>query len=117
MRNVTLHILPEHMERINARCQTDLNAAMLATDSRSAATKLQERADSVPVHMALGRLVTWALPNATPADGHGQYDTVEIHCPNADNPELVAVYTSSTHPAAMYIIGAVWHNDHWGFHS
>jgi hypothetical protein len=117
MRTVTLNITPDQMEAMNGRCQTDLCAAMLATDSRTASNKLQERADTNPVLHAIGRLATWALPNEMPFEGTGQYDTVTITCTDTDSPEMVAVYSSSTHPAVRYVIGAVWHTEHWGFHS
>ena len=117
MRTITLHITPDQMETMNGRCQTDLLAAMVATDSRTTANKLQERADNNPVLRAIGRLSTWALPNEMPLEGTGQYDTVDIRCADADSPELVAVYSSSTHPAVGYVIGAIWHGDHFGFHS
>jgi hypothetical protein len=117
MRTITLHITPDQMETMNGKCQADLIAAMMATDSRTAANKIQERADNNPVLHAIGRLSTWALPNEVPFEGTGQYDTVTITCVDAASPELVAVYGSSTHPAVRYVIGAVWHGDHFGFHS
>lgn len=55
---------------------------------------------------AIGYLSTWA------ADG---YNDVNIFRDGAE--DLVAVYTDSNNANAKYVIGAVWHGDHYGFHS
>ena len=116
MRNIALHMTPDQLEELNATCTNDLHKAMLAQDSRTQTNYLQERAEN-PVAPALARLATWALPNETQAEGTRCYDTVTITCVDTTSPELVAVYTCSAQPTARYVIGAVWHNDHWGFHS
>jgi hypothetical protein len=52
---------------------------------------------------ALGYLGTWNMT----------YPTVDIY---PDDTDLVAVYKDDTGKTG-YVIGAVWHEDHYGFHS
>lgn len=116
MRTITLHITPDQLEQLHAQCVNDLHQGMITTDSRTTLNHLQERAVD-PVSHALSRLLTWALPNDTQTEGTRCYDQVTITCVDTTSPELVAVYTCTAQPTARYVIGAVWHTDHWGFHS
>lgn len=57
----------------------------------------------------LSRLALWAIH---------RYDTVTVY-PDGDckDPtDFVAVYTDTVH-GDRFVIGAVWHDDHYGFHS
>ena len=54
---------------------------------------------------AIGYLTTWNLSHP---------NVVVYRAPKS--PDLVAVY-SDTKRHIEYVIGAVWHDDHYGFHS
>jgi len=117
MRTVTMHITQDQLTQINAKCCADLTKRMVECDSRTQAAALRHAVNAGPVNHAVGKLCLWSLPNAEPVEGIGQYDKVRITCQNQSTPELVAVYSSSTHPDAKYVIGATWHNGEWDFHS
>jgi hypothetical protein len=53
---------------------------------------------------AIGYLTTWSL----------NHPRVVIYI--EDECDLVAVYKDETN-TTQYVIGAVWHDDHYGFHS
>lgn len=55
---------------------------------------------------AIGYLSTW---------GVGGYDSLSLHVQS--DGEVIAVYTESTKPEKKYVIGAIWHGEHYGFHS
>ena len=55
---------------------------------------------------AVGYLSTW---------GFGRYADVTIS--REGDVDLVAVYRDAPDGDVRYVIGAVWHHDHYGFHS
>lgn len=68
-------------------------------------TQLKENTDPHEVMKALGYLATWNLT----------YPMCRIWV-NHDQTELTATYHNDR-DHQMYVIGAVWHEDHFGFHS
>lgn len=62
------------------------------------------------VHKALAYLSTWALDSA-------RYAVAELWINLIDAPEMLAVYREVDGGNCTYTIGAVWHDDHFGFHS
>ena len=54
---------------------------------------------------ALGRLCAW---------GRGTYPSVAIHADGET--DMIAIYTDAEGNRG-FTMGAVWHNDHYGFHS
>lgn len=71
-----------------------------------------EGIDGDALYQAIGRLACWALPDE---DGNG-YDSVNI-LPDREAGDMTAVYRSTKNPEKRYVIGAIWHGDHYGFHS
>ena len=70
---------------------------------------LREEVGSKEYDAAIGYLSTWNL----------SFPTVQIYCTGSgprSNPELLAIY-SYPDGTRGYTIGAVWHGDHFGFHS
>ena len=60
---------------------------------------------------ALGYLTQWAT-------GSDKYAYVEIIGGVYDgNPEIIATYRKEERGPITYQIGAIWHGDHFGFHS
>jgi len=57
---------------------------------------------------AVGYLSTWSLSHAHCEIIGGVYD---------GNPEIIATYRRHADGPITYQIGAVWHGDHFGFHS
>lgn len=55
---------------------------------------------------AIGYLSTWSADN---------YPTVRIYR-DGNGPDMAAVYLKGDGELG-YVIGAVWHDDHYGFHS
>jgi len=72
---------------------------------RSDLDALMDNTDSEKVTSALSYLATW---NFT-------YTIVDVYFIPSTN-EITAVYRDET-GARKYVIGAVWHTDHFGFHS
>lgn len=67
-------------------------------------TQIAEQTDIGELYRAIGYLATWAL----------QYPQVNIYRDGAT--DLVASYFNEK-GERIYTIGAVWHDDHYGFHS
>lgn len=67
-------------------------------------TMIKEAVGKDKFYDALGYLSTWNMT----------YPTVDIYT-DGDN-DMVAVYKDDT-DNTKYVIGAVWHEDHYGFHS
>ena len=57
---------------------------------------------------ALGYLTSWNMTYGYVRIAGGVYD---------GNPELIATYKEDITAPVGYCIGAVWHEDHFGFHS
>ena len=55
---------------------------------------------------AVGYLSTW---------GASGYDNVVISITR--DCEITAIYSHSAHPDKRYVIGGIWHGEHYGFHS
>lgn len=71
--------------------------------------------DVVPPHAfdaALGYLATWAMTQSS------KYDKCDMYL-SYDKMDITAVYTSSEHANARYIIGAIFHDGEkrYSFHS
>lgn len=60
------------------------------------------------VFTAIGYLAQWAIAGQN-------YPNVRITVQN--DGEMLAVYTNPEDSTKRYVIGAVWHGDHYGFHS
>lgn len=60
---------------------------------------------SEEIFKAIGYLCQWALAG---------YDRVNVYI--AKDGDITASYVNST-TGRRYVIGAVWHGDHYGFHS
>jgi hypothetical protein len=72
--------------------------------------RLRDSTTPAEVEHAIAYLSTWAL------DG---YDKATLFI-NNDHTEVTAIYDNSVHPVPgtrTYVIGAIWHGDHFGFHS
>lgn len=67
-------------------------------------TEILERTNWTQLHRAIGYLSSWAL----------QYPKVNIY--RDGETDLVATYFNEQNER-VYTIGAVWHDDHYGFHS
>lgn len=59
-------------------------------------------------HSAIGYLTSWNMTFGYVRITGGVYD---------GNPEMVAIYKNSPTGPVEYCLGAVWHEDHFGFHS
>lgn len=66
--------------------------------------KMQHATDHDEWFRAVGRLSTWNM----------SFPTVDIR-PDGET-DMVAVYKDEN-DNVKYVIGAVWHDDHYGFHS
>lgn len=66
--------------------------------------EIWEHTDRNELHRAIGYLSSWAL----------EYPKVTIY--RDGETDLVAVYFNEKDERA-YVIGAIWHDDHYGFHS
>ena len=74
-------------------------------------TAIAEITGNKELFSALGYLSQWNLPLARVRIIGGVYD---------GNPEIIATYWRYKSPdpqSVAYQIGAVWHDDHFGFHS
>lgn len=68
---------------------------------------LIQQTEAHKAHDALAYLTVWALAS---------YAHVTVYISTRD-PEMVAIYRKQEGEAPGYTIGAVWHDDHFGFHS
>jgi hypothetical protein len=93
--------------------------------SREDKAQLAQSTGCIESDAAIGRLVTWALPSEGD-DEASRYAHVVIHGVDLNGergqPELIArYYADKVQEERMerpnYVIGAVWHGDHFGFHS
>lgn len=72
-------------------------------------TEIAEITGHDKLHAALGYLSVWNMSFAHVTISGGVFD---------GNPELLATYRADADaPSVGYTIGAVWHGDHFGFHS
>ena len=67
-------------------------------------SKMMKATDRKEWFMALGYFSTYNM----------SYPTVKIHAENET--DMIAVYYNEQNERC-YVIGAVWHGDHYGFHS
>lgn len=72
----------------------------------TAMTEMKEATDPKAWQEAIGYLSTWNLT----------FPTVEIYVDTSNSTDMVAVYFNEQGQRG-YVIGAVWHEDHYGFHS
>ena len=74
-------------------------------------TSIAEITGNKELFQAIGYLSQWGMGSAT-------YAYCEIFGGVYDgNPELIATYRTEERGVITYQIGAVWHGDHFGFHS
>ena len=71
-------------------------------------TQIRERTGSQRFYEALGYLTSWHMTFGYVRITGGFY---------SGNPELIATYKDNPTAPVGYCIGAVWHDDHFGFHS
>jgi hypothetical protein len=67
-------------------------------------TLMRDATDTDEWHRAVGRLASWNM----------SYPTCNIYTDGET--DMVAVYLNEQGERG-YVIGAVWHDDHYGFHS
>lgn len=60
------------------------------------------------INDAIGYLATWAMASPRYAFCHIRY---------VDEGELMASYHPAEGEQARFVLAAIWHDDHWGFHS
>lgn len=72
------------------------------------AHQIREVTGSQRFHEALGYLSSWNMTYGYVRITGGIY---------SGNPELIATYKDEANGPVCYQIGAVWHDDHFGFHS
>jgi hypothetical protein len=70
--------------------------------------QMQQVAGYMRFHDALGYLSSWNMTYGYVRITGGIY---------SGNPELIATYKDEANGPVRYQIGAVWHDDHFGFHS
>ena len=68
-------------------------------------TEIMEAVGRQNFFEAIGYLATWNM----------SFGFVQIT--QDDTTDMVAVYRDTERGLTKYIIGAVWHDDHYGFHS
>lgn len=120
MRTGTIDITPEQSEALVANINKAIIAALDAAvkdQNRRLASRLMEIGAASELCAAIGYLSSWGM--ASPSYAH-----VTIRCADDGSkgePELVACYYPDKdlagHTRPTYVIGAIWHNDHWGYHS
>lgn len=71
-------------------------------------TEIAEITGHDKLYTALGYLMQWNMTFPHVTIGGGSYDGA---------PELYAIYRKELNGPIGYSIGAVWHDDHFGFHS
>lgn len=71
-------------------------------------TQIRELTGSQRFYEALGYLTSWNMTFGYVRITGGFY---------SGNPELIATYKTDAKAGVGYCIGAVWHGDHFGFHS
>lgn len=105
MRTVQIVMTRTELNGIESAIQADIGEAASAVQT---------------VNKAIGRLSTWALPDDD--DAGNPYVRCTI-CPASGShiaPELVACYYRKNTVGDRvpdFVLGAVWHNGHWGYHS
>jgi len=113
-RTTTYHFTQEQYIALATQCQDDLTAAFNALleqpDARHKAARLLDRTGFDHVNDALARHATWAID----AD---KYAHCDIYLQLDSQPEVRAVYRPAPDEPVAYVIGAVWHGTHFGFHS
>jgi len=70
--------------------------------------QIREITGSQRFYEALGYLTSWNMTYSYVRITGGTY---------CGNPELIATYKDEADGGVCYQIGAVWHDDHFGFHS
>lgn len=70
--------------------------------------QIREITSNKELYAALGYLSSWNMTYGYLRITGGIYD---------GNPELIATYKDDPTGPVRYCIGAVWHDDHFGFHS
>lgn len=70
-------------------------------------TEMTQETGHKELWQAIGYLSQWDIT----------YPHVQIWANMRDGPELTAVYRAQADGPVGYAIGAVWHGDHFGFHS
>ena len=77
---------------------------------QTAAHEAMQQVGVINWERAIGYLSTWAMHNP-------EYQTCEIHQDfHGEGTDMVAVYKDAD-GTRRFVIGAVWHDDHYGFHS
>ena len=110
------------------KCQIEAHSRAVQAQDRDALRRAEAINAHHEVHKAIGYLSTWAIPSDDSADTTSPYSHVRITCADTGargEPELVACFyfSADNAPGAVnpqrptYVIGAIWHDDHWGFHS
>ena len=117
MRTITLHMTPTEVEQMIEVMRDDLSkafgAAIAALDKKEY-KRLTRIAPTTEIRDAIGHLSLWALPGEVSSS----YNHCVIRCADTTSPELVACYYPDiTSDKPSYVIGAIWHGDHFGFHS
>lgn len=117
MRTITLQITPAEIERMMVVMHDDLAEAFgaaIAAQDKKAYKRLNHIVPTTEIRDAIGYLSMWALPYEVDSP----YKHCVIRCVDTTSPELVACYYSDiTSDKPNYVTGALWHGDHWGFHS
>ncbi len=70
--------------------------------------KIAETAGYTQLMAAIAYLSTWNVTT---------FPVVTISRDGSDTSDLFAYYSDPDNPDRRYAIGAVWHDDHYGFHS
>ena len=117
MRTITLHMTQTELEQIGAVMHDDMSKAFgaaIAAQDKQAYKRLNRITPITELRDAIGYLSVWALPD----DVDNSYNHCVIRCADTTSPELVACYYPDiTSDKPSYVIGAIWHGDHFGFHS
>lgn len=116
MRDITLDIPRQDLEDVITTVRKDIVAALeLAVKARNRADmhRYMEMDAHGAVQGAIGRLATWALPGE---DVASRYTHCQLRIADKQSPEIVATYTDAA-GSVTYVIAAVWHSTHWGYHS
>lgn len=71
-------------------------------------TELAETAGYTQLMAAIAYLSTWNIAT---------FPGVTITRDRMDTSDLFALYYDPSNPERRYAMGAVWHDDHYGFHS
>lgn len=117
MRTITLQITPTEVEQMIVVMRDDIakafGSAIAALDKKEY-KRLNHLSPTTEILDAIGYLSMWALPDEVSSS----YNHCVIRCTDTTSPELVACYYPDiTSDKPSYVIGAIWHGDHFGFHS